>query len=65
MTMRARAHDAHRRIVEDNDGLPRFTRASQNIATVVALLQGLLEPMTPEERQAQRKIHTLHERAVV
>jgi hypothetical protein len=65
MTMHAQAHDAHRRIIEDNDGLPRFTWASQNIAIVVALLWGLLEPMTPEECQTQRKIHTLHERAVV
>jgi hypothetical protein len=35
---RARARDMHRRIIEDDDGLLRFTRASQNIVAVVALL---------------------------
>jgi hypothetical protein len=42
--VRAHARDAHRRIIEDDDELPRFTRASQNIAAMAALLQGLLEP---------------------
>jgi uncharacterized coiled-coil DUF342 family protein len=36
--MRARAHDVHRRIVEDDDEIPRLTRASQNIAAASALL---------------------------
>jgi hypothetical protein len=35
--VRVRARDALRRIIEDDDGLPRFTRASQNIAMVAAL----------------------------
>jgi hypothetical protein len=47
---RNRARDMHRRIVEDDDGLPHFTWASQNIAIAVPLLRGLLEPATPEER---------------
>jgi hypothetical protein len=55
----------HRRIIEDDDGLPRFTRASQNIAATVALLRGLSEPATLEGRQAQREIRTLLERMAV
>jgi hypothetical protein len=55
----------NRRIVEDDDGLPRFTRASQNIAAVTALLRGLPEPTTPEGHQAQREIYKLLEHAVV
>jgi hypothetical protein len=50
--MHARAHDVHWKIVEDDDGLPRFTRVSQNIAMVVALLRGLPKLVTPEGRQA-------------
>jgi hypothetical protein len=56
--MRARAHNAQQRIVEDDDGLPRFTQASQNIAAAVALLRGLT---TPEGHQAQREIRALLE----
>jgi hypothetical protein len=36
--MHACAHDVHRRIIEDDDELLRFTQASQNIATSVAFL---------------------------
>jgi hypothetical protein len=39
----------HQRIIKDDDGLPYFTQASQNIIDVVALVQGLLEPATPED----------------
>lgn len=35
---RAMARDVHRRILEDDEGPPRFTRASQNIAAAAALL---------------------------
>jgi hypothetical protein len=42
-------HDVNWRIVEDDDGLSYFARASENIAAAVALLRGLLEPVTPEE----------------
>ena len=52
-------------IIEDNKALPHFTRASQNIAVVVALLRGLSGPVTPEDRRAHREIHTLLERAAV
>ena len=52
------------RIIEDDEALPHFTWASQNIAAMVALLLGLLEPATPEDRWAHREIRTLLERAV-
>jgi hypothetical protein len=55
----------HRRIVEDNDGLPHFARASQIIAAAVALLCGLTKPTAPEEHRAQREIRTLLEHVVV
>ena len=60
---RAVARDVNRRIIEDDEALPHFTRASQNIDVVVALLRGLLEPMTHEVRRAHREICTLLERA--
>jgi hypothetical protein len=63
--MHARVRDAHRRIIEDNNGLLRFTRASQNIATAAALLRGLPEPAMPEGRQEQREIRALLERMMV
>jgi hypothetical protein len=63
--VRVHARDALRRIVEDDDGLPRFTRASQNIAVVAALHRGLPEPMMPEGHQAQHEIHMLLERTAV
>jgi hypothetical protein len=55
------ARDVNWRIVEDDDGLPHFTRSSQNIATVVDLLRGLPEPTTPEDRRAHHEICTLLE----
>jgi hypothetical protein len=60
-----RAHDTHQGIIKDGDGLPRFTRASQNIATMAAPLWRLSEPATPEEHQAQREIRSLLEHAAV
>jgi len=60
---RAVAHDVNRRIIEDDEALPHFTQESQNIAAMAALLRGLLEPTTPEDRRAHREIHTLLERA--
>jgi hypothetical protein len=62
---RAIACDMNRRIVEDDDDLPHFARASQNIAVAAALLQGLSEPATPENRRAQFEFHTLLECATV
>ena len=59
------AHDMNRRIIEDNEAHPHFTRASQNVAAVVALLQGLLEPVTPKDHRAHREIRTLLEHAAV
>jgi hypothetical protein len=61
----ARAHDVHWRIIEDDDGLPRSTQASQNIAAAVAMLRGLLEPVTPRGHQAQCEIGTLLEHTAV
>ena len=53
----------NRRIIEDDEALPHFTRASQNITATAALLRGLSGPMTPEDRRAHREIRTLLERA--
>ena len=36
-----------RRIIEDDEALPHFTQASQNITATAVLLQGLLGPATP------------------
>ena len=58
------AHDVNRRIIENDEALPHFTWASQNIAAMVALLLGLLEPATPEDRRAHCKIRTLLKHAV-
>ena len=62
---RATAHDVHQRILTDDGTLPHFARASQNIAAATALLHGLLEAATLEDRRARREIHTLLERAAV
>ena len=55
------ARDVNQRIIEDDQVLLHFAPASQNIAVVAALLKGLLEPTTPEDRWAHRKIRTLLE----
>ena len=57
----AMARDVNWRIIEDDEALPHFTRASQNIAVATALLRGLSEPATPEDHQAHREIRTLLE----
>ena len=59
------ARDVNRRIIEDDEALPHFTHASQNIIARAALLMGLLGPMTPEDRWAHHEIRMLLERAVV
>ena len=53
-----------RRIIADDEALPRFARVSQNIAAATALLHRLLEATTPEDRQAHHEIRTLLECAV-
>ena len=58
---RATAHDVYQRILTDDGALPHFARASQNIPAMVALLHGLPEAATPEDRQAHREIRTLLE----
>ena len=60
---RAVAHDINRRIIADDETLPHFARASQNITAAMALLHGLLEAATPEDRRAHHEIRTLLERA--
>ena len=57
------ARDVNRRIIEDDEALPHFTRASQNIAAAAALLRGLSELVTPEDRRAHYEIRTLLEPA--
>ena len=54
-------HDVNQRIIEDDKSLPHFTRASQNIAATVALLQGLPKPTTPEDHWTHHEIRTLLE----
>ena len=63
-TRSLKKHDVNRRTIEDDEALPHFTRASQNIAAMAALLRGLLEPTTPEDHQAHHEIRTLLECAV-
>ena len=60
---RAVARDVNRRIIADDETLPRFARARQNIAATMALLHGLLEAATPKDRRAHCEIRTLLERA--
>ena len=61
---RAMSHDVNWRIIVDDEFLHRFARASQNIAATAALLRGLPEAATSEDRRAHREIRTLLERAV-
>ena len=60
---RAMARDVNQRIIEDDEALPHFTQASQNIAATVTLLQVLPGPATLEDHRAHREIRTLLERA--
>ena len=57
------ARDVNRRIIADDETLPHFARASQNIAATTTLLHGLLEAATPEDHRAHHEIRTLLERA--
>ena len=56
-------HDVNRRIIVDDEALPHFTRVSQNIIAMAALLWGLPRPATPEDHWAHHEIHMLLERA--
>ena len=53
----------HQRILTDDGALPHFTRVSQNIAAATALLHGLPEATTSEDRRSRREIRTLLEHA--
>ena len=55
------AHDVNWRIIDDDEALPHFTRMSQNIAAMVALLWRLSGPATPEDSRAHHEIRTLLE----
>ena len=57
------ARDVIRRIIKDDEALPHFVRASQNIAAAAALLRRLSGPTTPEDRRAHHEIHMLLELA--
>jgi len=58
-------YDVNRSIIADDEALPRFAWASQNIAAVAALLCGLPEAALPEDRWSHHEIRTLLERAAV
>ena len=60
---RAMACDVHQRILTNDKNLPHFAQASQNIAAATALLHGLSEAATSENRCARQEIRTLLERA--
>ena len=47
----ATARTVHQRILTDDGALPHFARASQNIAAATALLHGLPEAATSEDRR--------------
>ena len=53
------ARDVHWRILTNDGTLPHFARASQNIAAATALLHGLPEAATSEDRHARREIRML------
>ena len=55
------ARDVNQKITEDDEALPHFTQASQNIAATTALLRGLSETTILEDHRAHREIHTLLE----
>jgi len=57
------AHDVNQRIIADDETLPHFARASQNITAATALLHGLPETAMPDDHRAHHKIRTLLERA--
>ena len=52
----AMARNVNRRIITDDEALPHFAWASQNIVVAAALFCGLLRPMTPEDHQAHHEI---------
>jgi len=43
----------HQRILTDDGTLPHFAQASQNITAAMALLHGLPEAATSEDRRAR------------
>ena len=61
---RAMARDVNQRIIANDEALPRFAQASQNITTAMALLHGLPEAAMPEDHRAHHEIRMLLERAV-
>ena len=51
----------NQRIIEDDEALSHFTRASQNIAAATVLLRGLSGPTTPDDHRAHHEIRMLLE----
>ena len=50
---RTTAQAVHQRILTDDGALPHFARASQNIAAATALLHGLPQAATSEDRRGR------------
>ena len=59
------ARDMNWRIIEDDEAHPHFTRVSQNIAAMAALLRGLPGATTPKDHWGYHEIRMLLERAAV
>ena len=57
------ARNVNRRIITNDEALPRFARVNQNIAAMAALLHGLLEAATLEDHRAHHEIRKLLKRA--
>jgi len=62
---RAMAHDMNQRIIMDDEALPHFAWASQNIDAATALLHGLPRPATLEDHRAHHEIRMLSRRCEV
>ena len=59
------AYGVNWRIIEDDEALPHFNQASQNIAATASLLQELPGPTMPKDHRAHHEIRTLLKRAAV
>ena len=60
----AMARNMNQRIIKDDEALPHFTRASQNIAAAVALLWALSRPTTSEDHWTHHEIRMVLEHLV-
>lgn len=62
---RDRSRRVHEQIMCDEDGIHRFTRASQNVATAAMILRSILEPQDPEGLHIHRELRGLLETVVI